>query len=537
MTRRDDQTVRVTGETGTYVGRLRGGVQEFLGIPYAAPTQRWQRATYPTTTPIDEILALQFGPSSIQPMSSIETASLGEQSEDCLSLNVWTRDTQTVGKPVLVFIHGGGGISGGSSDPLYHGDGFVRALPEGADAVVVTINYRLGLFGTLDLSIFDDYTDAYADSVNLWMRDQIAAFTWVRRNIAAFGGDRENVTLFGQSAGAAFISTHMTIPESRRLFRRAIVQSGGLTNRHITPAKAREIAHSIADTLGVRTLRELRALSADQIRDAITEHGGSSFGSGIFFPVADGKLIPLDPGAVLASGAAADIDLLIGFTNGERDTVAGRDDDPSVPTDDPAVIDATLERYSETVVGSATALTAAPGSAVRQRFLALYADRVRGLTDLCNDLNYRQGIENMAAIQSVVNANTYVYTFTWASPADQVIAAAGDAAEVSPYGRAVHAAELPFVFDKPEHLVEITGPADGVPNGLARRMIHAWFAFASNGNPTHPEIPTWTAYTSTTRAIMRIDAQWQIELDPFAPRREAIAPHVRPHPDPKESDQ
>ncbi len=192
----DDALVADT-QYGQFAGQLgENGVISFLGVPYAKQPVgdlRWKEAV-PMEPSDQRYEANAFGHTAIQPIDELEQASLTEQGEDCLSLNVWTKDVTTQ-KPTMVFIHGGANVSGGSADSLYNGENFV----ESNDVVMVTFNYRLGPFGFLDLSEIGGAE--YANSRNLGVLDQLAALKWVKENISSFGGDPDNTTVFGESAG------------------------------------------------------------------------------------------------------------------------------------------------------------------------------------------------------------------------------------------------------------------------------------------------------------------------------------------------
>ena len=178
--------MKVKTRTGIVSGKtLENGVEAFLGIPYAKQPVgdlRW-RAPERLDDSDDEV----------------ELASLHEQGEDCLSLNVWVRGHARKNLPVMVYIHGGAYFSGGSADPLYNGSNFAAAK----DVVIVSINYRLNLFGSLLLDCLPGGED-YKDAGYLAILDQIRALEWVHENISAFGGDPNCVTLFGESAGSSF---------------------------------------------------------------------------------------------------------------------------------------------------------------------------------------------------------------------------------------------------------------------------------------------------------------------------------------------
>ena len=224
----------VTVRNGEFVGVLdeETKVRAWKGIPYAAqPTgaNRWKAMGDPEPSG-ETFTAKQFGHAAIQLLDPTETGGYVEQGDDCLVLNVWSTDPSVeVGcdwgkRPVMVYIHGGGFLMGGSADIHYDGRNIVE---RNKDVVVVTINYRVGLLGYIDLKNVPG-GEAFADSPNLATLDQRQALKWVRDNIAAFGGDRDNVTIFGESAGGASVAVHLTSPESAPYFRRAIQMSGAL---------------------------------------------------------------------------------------------------------------------------------------------------------------------------------------------------------------------------------------------------------------------------------------------------------------------
>ena len=177
--------------------------------------------------------------------------------EDCLFLNVRTPALDDARRPVMVWIHGGAFIFGSGSSPLYDGVPFV----DGGDVVLVTINYRLGAFGFLDLGWLDD---DFAGSGNLGLMDQVAALEWVRDNIAGFGGDPDNVTIFGESAGGMSVTSLLAAEPAKGRFHKAIAQSGAAQSV-ATPTQAENSARVVIDGLGVSTADELRALTAEQV--------------------------------------------------------------------------------------------------------------------------------------------------------------------------------------------------------------------------------------------------------------------------------
>jgi carboxylesterase type B len=236
-------------------------------------------------------------------------AALGERlveetDEDCLSLNVWTPAVDDRRRPVLVWVHGGGFMVGAGSQPVSRG----AALAQRGDVVVVTINYRPGLFGYL--RGIDVCGEAIPSTGNAGLLDQLAALTWVNEEIAAFGGDPENVTVFGSSAGALSIGLMLAMPRARGLFQKAIMQSPpAFSNSWGAPQLMEAILADIG--LAPSEAGRLPDLPAAQLLDIQTRltprSGGVAYG-----PVADGTDLPSDPETAIAGGSAAGIPLLIG---------------------------------------------------------------------------------------------------------------------------------------------------------------------------------------------------------------------------------
>ncbi len=303
-------SLAVETANGIFVGQRDSILLEFKGIPYAVqPTgeRRWQVAQPEHDSRLVRE-ARHFGHSAIQWRSQGNAASLYPQGEDCLTLNVWTAadGMRSARRPVMVWIHGGSYVSNGTVNPRDWGDAFVKAHPE---VVLVSINYRLGLLGFLDLSSLPD-GKAFARSGNLGILDQVEALRWVKRNIAAFGGDPGNVTIFGHSAGAGSISILASIDEAQGLFHRAIMQSGSVA---LTSSRedCESLTKRVLDATGAKTVADLQALSEDEIIALNDEVGGF-----YRFPERDGALLPEEP-YTRFDGFNAGIDMLIGTTADE----------------------------------------------------------------------------------------------------------------------------------------------------------------------------------------------------------------------------
>lgn len=243
----------------------------------------------------------------------VELASMHEQSEDCLTLNIWKRRDAGTGLPVMVYIHGGAFISGGSADPLYDGANFAA----GHDVVIVTLNYRIGLFGSLCLTALPG-GEGYVEAGYLNILDQICALEWIKENIDAFGGDPGNITLFGESAGSASAALLAVCPRAKGLFQRAICESGPI-DLYKTRGKGEPYAAELAEIMGCSSVADMLGKSAEDLMAGVQElcdrHPFEV--SLMFSPVCDGTLLPKKPMKAWKNGAAKDVDIMIGSTEDE----------------------------------------------------------------------------------------------------------------------------------------------------------------------------------------------------------------------------
>ncbi len=289
-----------------------GKVKAFLGLPYAAPPVgdlRW-KAPQPPAKWKSERDATSFGAHCAQGKvfeDMIFQDAAG--SEDCLFLNVYMpANAKPKSKlPVMFWIHGGGYSGGASSEPRHNGD----FMPT-KDVVLVTINYRLGVFGFLATA--DLAKEANGAAGNYGLQDMVAALEWVKANIVKFGGDPGNVTIFGESAGSFAVSTLMAAPDARGLFHKAIGESGAPFNGALAydSLEAREKADGAwVDSLGVKSLAELRAVPTDKILDAAKGKKGG------FPPDIDGKLLTEPVEATYVAGRQAHVPLLAGWNKDE----------------------------------------------------------------------------------------------------------------------------------------------------------------------------------------------------------------------------
>ncbi|MBO6209424.1 MAG: carboxylesterase/lipase family protein, partial [Schwartzia sp.] len=298
---------------GTFNGFLdQNGVKTWLGIPYAKPPVgklRW-RAPEPLKPSDKTFDAKKFGFSAMQTIDEHEAASVNPQSEDCLTLNIW-KHSEKKNLPVMVFIHGGGFQTGGTSDPLYNGSNFAAVN----DVVIVTLNYRVSVFGFVNFGAIDS---AFEDSGYLGLKDQIAALQWIKENIADFGGNPDNITIFGESAGAISCMMLAVIPAAKGLFQKAIPQSGN-TYMFNTPEYSTQIAALYMELGGAKTMRDMMKKSSAElisIYEKVKEIRAAQTAAD-YLPTCDGKFMPGDPFRALKEGAARGIKFLTGTTADE----------------------------------------------------------------------------------------------------------------------------------------------------------------------------------------------------------------------------
>jgi para-nitrobenzyl esterase len=308
-------SLAVKTEQGKVLGKTinDGKVKAFLGLPYAAPPVgdlRW-KAPEPPAKWTGERDATKFGAHCAQGhvFDDMVFQDAGD-SEDCLFLNVYTPAGAKAGSklPVMFWIHGGGYSGGGSSEPRHNGD----FLPT-KGVVLVTINYRLGVFGFLATA--DLAKEANGAAGNYGLLDTVAALKWVKANITGFGGDPGNVTIFGESAGSFAVSTLMASPAARGLFHKAIGESGAAFSSTLAYDSLEKREKADGDwvaTLGVKSLQELRALPTDKILAAVKSKGMVGFP-----PDIDGKLLTEPVEATYAAGRQAHVPLLAGWNRDE----------------------------------------------------------------------------------------------------------------------------------------------------------------------------------------------------------------------------
>ena len=301
-------------ENGTIEGLYdtKSGLQLYLGVPFAKPpvgNLRW-KAPQPLDNWTGVKATKEFGPRAVQGIvfGDMHARSNGI-SEDCLYLNVWTPATRnTKGLPVLVYFYGGGFVAGDGSEPRYDGAAMAKK-----GIVVVTVNYRLGLFGFLAHPELSKEAP-YKASGNYGLLDQAASLKWVQKNIAAFGGDPKKVTIAGESAGSVSVSAQMVSPLSKNLIAGAIGESGSgvSTLSAVSLAEAEKQGAEFAKNAGYNSLAQLRAASTRDLYEVYAESKRFGFPS-----VIDGYFYPKNMADIFLAKEQAQVPLLLGWNSAE----------------------------------------------------------------------------------------------------------------------------------------------------------------------------------------------------------------------------
>lgn len=502
----------VAAHTGTYTGIENDGVAEFKGIRYG-DFEPFKPATDVTTTEADAIEATEWGEACIQPYSEVETASQGPCSQDCLFLNVFTKNIAATDKPVIVWIHGGSYIWGGANDPCYDPEYFVRNLPEGEDCVFVTINYRLNFMGGCDLSSLEGYTDEYADAINISKLDQTQALKWVNENIEAWGGNKDNITIMGHSSGGAAVQMLMADPDSNQYFNRVIENSGVMSQVAVSKESVHEDSEKAFEILGIDSIDELIALTDEEIADKIeTISNETELGN----RCADGDIISETWWDDLKNGSAKDIDLLIGAVNGEEDWNAiDWDNSISEPLTDAQILYDMIVEKDETKADVYGRYYVLEDPDFYERFCDLGDDKVKSTQDLWNEISAPYPSLLTAEEQAKNNSNTYLYYWEYAPAKENVLEYSGESAEVSPWGRAMHTMDVCFEFGTKEGYTELTGDPEEMPDDLIAQTQAALYNFAKTGDPNGEGVTKWEPYNGDTKytMVVKSDGTWNCESD------------------------
>jgi len=483
------QPVQVTTDLGVVRGVRHDGVIEFRGIPYAAPpvtNLRWElpQPAKPWRGLLD---ANQYR--SACPQVARHGPTEASDSEDCLYLNVATPlhgiEKPPRRRPVIVWIHGGGFVGGSSAlYPLYF-------IASSGDVIVVSLNYRLGVFGFMATPWFGtDHNGGYG------LEDQRFALRWVKRNIAAFGGDPGNVTLAGEGAGGASVCMHILAPdETAGLFHKAIIQSAGCTAPLPTVAEAKRTGQQVAARVGCgdeeTALACLRGKSAKELLDAAAEVGAA--GTMPYAPATGTRTVPLPGTEAIATGRFVKVPLINGGTRDEQRLDVAYDIQRGGTI--------TRENYADHL----RTMYGANADAVLKAYpLGAYSSAAAALGTVMSDFTPDAGRNNCIFLQTgrLLSRSVAVYEYVFADrSAPPVIPDPGF--EMG----AVHASELPYQFPHFSNTNRLDGP-DLAPASqkLAEQMMAYWTSFAHSGRPSAADAPAWGAFRSNA-SVMRFEPE------------------------------
>ena len=485
----------------TRSGPVRGvrvtGINTFKGIPYGADTGgpgRFLRAKPPI--PWRQARdALEYGPACAQSDPSSAHRRIQEpESEDCLTLNVWTPGLRDGGKrPVMVWFHGGGLwrlSAAGDSQAGHH-------ISRRGNVVMVSPNHRIGVFGFASLE--ELAPDTFPAASHLGMFDLVLALEWVRDNIEEFGGDPENVTIMGQSGGGQKVSLLMAMPAARGLMHKAIIQSGPMPLSLSRPY-ARSLGERLLGKLAIQPpqARRMQALTTAEILRGYYSlfHEMGGFGVlGIvqdFAPVVDGVNLPQEPFWYGAPESSARVPLLIGTTRTEM-TEYTLDSDPNAFRMDYGQIERKLAKLFGTDARDIVAgyRQRHPGASAWEVYSLILSDWPTRLFSIrIADAKVRQGV-----------APVFVYRMDWKT-------LERDGLLMSP-----HAIDIPFVLDTTDAEPGVVSQSDERRH-MADQMSEAWIAFARTGNPQHPGIPKWPRYDSGSRPTMLFNINSRVDGNP-----------------------
>lgn len=440
----------------------------FKGIPFAAPPVgefRW-KAPQPVKAWPGVKQCTEFAKSPIQGKPNEFGVYTREflikdepLSEDCLYLNVWTGAKQpTEKRAVMVWIYGGGFVSGGTNVPIYDGEALAKK-----GIILVSVPYRVGILGFL---AHPELTKESPDhsSGNYGLMDLLAALKWIKNNIAAFGGDPDNVTIAGQSAGSYGVNYLVASPLAKGYFNKAIAESGA----HMLPGKGSGVSLADAEKEGVAAANELHAATLTDLRKLPAEE---LLKQNNFRPIIDGYFLPQVPSDIFAANKESQVPLLTGWN--EDDAFMG-----------------TVKNAADYTAG----ITKRFGKNTPE-VLKLYpgttdTEAERSQIRMSRDQMF--GVQNYSWInqQSAKNkAKVYVYRFTRRLPAADAF---------KKYG-AFHTGEVAYVFN---NLKFLNRPFEPMDHQLAGTISSYWVNFVKTGNPNGYQLPVWPAFNNSTMQVM-----------------------------------
>lgn len=469
----------------TPYGRLQGvagdAVHHYCGVPYAqAPVAdlrfKLPQAMAPWSGVLDATKPAPVPPQLPSRLGKVTGESATQQDEDCLRLEIWTPARAQQRLPVMVFLHGGGYMTGGGALPCYDGS----LLAERLNVVVVNVSYRVGVLGFLPIS--------GVASPNLGMHDQILALRWIRNCIASFGGDPKNVTAVGQSAGAYTAAALLVHETGRELFDRAVLMSAPLGIKAFDLEESTALGNEFLQILGLNSenvnriydlpVKALLSAQGELLRRFAGRPG--SFDP-IFFPTRDGVVIQEDPLEAINAGAGGWCDLIVGVTREEAAAFYFQNEELAL-TAGAQLVHELKESFGDTWQEELQRIVARRAGSDLDRLADFHSDRA-----------FVEPAWSVGARATDTDVRTYLYQFDWQA--------------ATPGIGACHCIDLPFLFGNYDDWAEapmVAGANIVDLEALGASFRGALINFVSKGDPNGPQLPAWPPYVPGL-AVMHFD--------------------------------
>ena len=493
-----DKAHAVKCVNGTFVGTEENGVASWLGIPFAKPPvgeRRFKAPEYVDAS--DRIFEARYYGKRSYGASEGGDYIQNLASEDCLYLNIWLNaDDKTEKKPVMVWIHGGAYVDGSGSQTCYSGSNLVQAQ---SDIIMLTINYRLNMYGFMDFSSVPGGENFKTAPCN-GLLDQAMALRWVHENIAAFGGDPDNVTIFGQSAGGGSVSILPVMKEANQYFQKVIAQSGSTTLAFPVGCEAAQgKTKALLEYTGCKTMDDIMALSEEALQDAYV----NAVGKFTSCPYYGTEVLPEAPIELYKKGYAKHISIMAGSTADEARLFMGQGPMLSIEEQ---------KKFARRPVDDAVPCLKEEDKKYYEQFRQVCRFQEPGLmeTEFINELMFRIPMLKQLDVQSAFNKT---FCYYWSYPSSD------------PDMGAAHSVELIFVFNDRGCGTRSSFNGTNIPDEIFKAVQQTWTNFARCGNPSTDQID-WKAYSADDQNVMVIagPGDWHIKKGLLAEQYKAVLP-------------
>ena len=471
-----DKTHAVKCINGTFVGTEEHGVASWLGIPYAKPPVGERRFKAPEYVDAgDGVFEARYYGKGAFGSTGYPDSVQKIESEDCLYLNIWLNaDDKTEKKPVMVWIHGGAYVVGSGSQASYSGANLVQKQ---SDIIMLTINYRLNMYGFMDFSSVPG-GESFGTAPCNGLLDQAMALRWVHENIAAFGGDPDNVTIFGQSAGGGSVSILPVMKEANRYFQKVIAQSGSTALAFPAGCEtAQSRTRALLEYTGAKTMDDIMALTEEKLQEAYVQ----AVGKFTACPYYGTEVLPEAPIEMYKKGYAKHISIMAGSTADEMRLFMG--EGPMLSFEEQKI-------YIQRAVGDAVPCLKEEDKKYYEEFNRVCRFKEPGLieTEFVNELMFRVPMLNQLDVQSAFNKT---FCYYWSYPGS------------NPDVGAAHSVELIFVFDV--RCVGTSSAFNGtnIPDEIFDTVQQMWTNFARCGNPSTDKVE-WKPYSAGEQNVLDI---------------------------------